>query len=301
MLRAVDRRLRWRTWVGSSFGGAGGSHLRRRARTCGSPDARSWLERSEWSSDRRHGGCRRGGTAQKVGIAYSRRGMSCYYDVLARTRQRDGSVAGSEISLGLTHVGRTSPRRSRPVTSSMVIPIHRFFGPGAHGSTFTPDSPRPARCWTDHGRRRARPRSTPSGSGRRTCPLRRPRERRRCRRSAVRVRAEHDRVLEGGVVDDADHRRGGIDDEPPDVLGREQRQTGRTIELEQLGGTSGLGHGHSSLARATSGRGPPHASSSTTWKRRPLIWRGSIRTKWCLGAECQGNNGRSSASKSSSI
>ena len=57
-----------------------------------------------------------------------------------------------------------------------------------------------------------------------------------------RIGAEHDRLLEDGVVDDAHDGRGGIDDQSADVLGRQQRQAGRAIELEQLGGSGSLGH-----------------------------------------------------------
>ena len=66
------------------------------------------------------------------------------------------------------------------------------------------------------------------------------------------IGAKHDHVLEGRVVDDADDRVGGSNDEPTDVLGAQEGHTCRAIELEHLGGSAGVVHEHSSRARVTS-------------------------------------------------
>src|SRR4029077_3250656 len=87
--------------------------------------------------------------------------------------------------------------------------------------------------------------------------------------------AERDDTVEDQGVD-GDHRRlvaGG--DEPTDVLGGQQREAGRPVELEQLGrGSSLVGH-------RTTRTGSDHADGSTTWKRRPTISTGSTPpTAW---------------------
>ena len=45
----------------------------------------------------------------------------------------------------------------------------------------------------------------------------------------------------------------------------------------------------------------PGRAWSTTWKRRPEMSTGSMRTKRCFGAACHGNSGRSRASNTSCI
>ena len=93
------------------------------------------------------------------------------------------------------------------MTSSMSMPIQTFFGPGAHGSTFGRRLAEAGEVLGDvagdaaHDDTPARPRAVVDHVGLEDDGL---------VDDGVDLRAgvgaEHDRVLEGGVVDDADDR-----------------------------------------------------------------------------------------------
>ena len=74
-------------------------------------------------------------------------------------------------------------------------------------------------------------------------------------------------------------------------------ETGPTTPIDV--GAVGVEGRHSGALRRDVDSLAPHTDESTTWKRRPVISSGSIDTNRGLGAACQGNKGRSRASKRS--
>ena len=80
------------------------------------------------------------------------------------------------------------------------------------------------------------------------------------------------------------------------LRGPANEATSDTLDLDPIGARSSVSR-HSVAARRIVARSPPHASWPTTWKRRPVMATGWMRMKRCLRPACQGNSGRSKASK----